>query len=238
MPHCVAVSTSVVPWCWSWFWFWCWFWCRCLTRLSSARDTLQANSSLARPCQFFPCRCSFWLGQLVGWGIRCGCGCGCESGCGRGRGWPGATRWEGEWRPPSGPVYYRLAPISSQTPAPPYLPHPRARTFAVLSPGKFRCRQRWGGWQIKNFWHGTEACWRHSHNDVGDCGDDSCPFSPSCPVLTGLPSYLPHSLLPCSGLSVIPSALPNILLIARVLSPDWRTFEVWAKWHAVYCREC
>jgi len=25
----------------------------------------------------------------------------------------------------------------------------------------------------KKLWQGTEACWRHSHNDVGDCGDDS-----------------------------------------------------------------
>jgi len=62
----------------------------------------------------------------------------------------------------------------------------------------------------KKLWQGTEACWRHSHNDVGDCGDDSFQTLTPPPPPRNSPD----------------PARPRNPAKAQVLCTDWRTFEV------------
>lgn len=213
MPHCVAISTSAVPWAGSGagVGFGVGAWRGSRLPETHFRPT-QAWPSLANV--FFHAVAPFgWDSWLVGGlGVGVSVGVGVAGRVQQGRKVNGGQRL--------GLFIIAWHPSAARLQHPHSIPS-WARTFAVLSPGKFRCRQRWEGWQIKkNFWHGTEACWRHSHNDVGDCGDDSCPLflsmsSPDCP-----PFLSPPLSLPCSGLSVILSVLPNILLIAGALSPE------------------
>lgn len=63
--------------------------------------------------------------------------------------------------------------------------HQRPRPSQSMAPWRFPTPSSWPlpptmRMTNKKVWHGTEACWRHSHNDVGDCGDDSF-FSSSLP---------------------------------------------------------
>lgn len=90
----------------------------------------------------------------------------------------------------------------------------------------------------KKNWHGTEACWRWRHLQR---------ITTSMTALHGEPRRLVVLCFDCvsCALCAVPRAEKRVLLSCaaprRVSSPDHavfpphRTFEVWAKWHAVYC---
>jgi len=68
-------------------------------------------------------------------------------------------------------------------------------------------------------WHGTEACWRWRHLRR---------------ITTSMTALLNVVLSP--GRRVASHCIPSLNVTPRrVVLPPHRTFEVWAKWHAVYC---